>query len=174
MTVATSGSQGWSGLVEFHNCHPDNLADFSSKLCILCAALKCVPLERQFIPCYAWSVSGFDWPCKSGAVLQCDLLCSPSSCSSDHQMMSRPPSAVGYRRPLSHHAHIAMRTKPDMRYKVSCFSLCFGTSIRVEDSNDRLFKQNWTRWCESPGQVFYGFTTSSLKLLHFDVSLTPL
>ncbi|XP_014822994.1 PREDICTED: kinesin-like protein KIF3B [Poecilia mexicana] len=35
----------------------------------------------------------------------------------DHQMMSRPPSAVGYRRPLSHHAHIAMRMKPDMRYK---------------------------------------------------------
>ncbi|MEQ2278122.1 hypothetical protein XENORESO_012882 [Xenotaenia resolanae] len=31
--------------------------------------------------------------------------------------MSRPPSAVGYRRPLSHHAHIAMRMKPDMRYK---------------------------------------------------------
>ncbi|KAK5615401.1 Kinesin-like protein kif3b [Crenichthys baileyi] len=37
--------------------------------------------------------------------------------SSDHQMMSRPPSAVGYRRPLSHHAQIAMRMKPDMRYK---------------------------------------------------------
>ncbi|KAM4737183.1 kinesin-like protein KIF3B [Anableps anableps] len=35
----------------------------------------------------------------------------------DHQMMSRPPSAVGYRRPLSHHAHVAMRMKPDMRYK---------------------------------------------------------
>uniref|UniRef100_A0A3Q2QN98 Kinesin-like protein n=1 Tax=Fundulus heteroclitus TaxID=8078 RepID=A0A3Q2QN98_FUNHE len=38
----------------------------------------------------------------------------------DHQMMSRPPSAVGYRRPLSHHAQIAMKIKPDMRYKVSC------------------------------------------------------
>ncbi|KAM4572002.1 kinesin-like protein KIF3B [Fundulus diaphanus] len=35
----------------------------------------------------------------------------------DHQMMSRPLSAVGYRRPLSHHAQIAMKIKPDMRYK---------------------------------------------------------
>lgn len=42
-------------------------------------------------------------------------------------MMSRPPSAVGYRRPLSHHAHVAMRMKADRRYRVSCFSLCFST-----------------------------------------------
>ncbi|KAK9515774.1 hypothetical protein VZT92_026392 [Zoarces viviparus] len=35
----------------------------------------------------------------------------------DHQMMSRPLSAVGYRRPLSHHAHTAMMMRPDMRYK---------------------------------------------------------
>ncbi|XP_034551878.1 kinesin-like protein KIF3B [Notolabrus celidotus] len=35
----------------------------------------------------------------------------------DHQMMSRPQSAVGYRRPLSHHAHVAMMMRPDMRYK---------------------------------------------------------
>ncbi|XP_017295220.1 kinesin-like protein KIF3B [Kryptolebias marmoratus] len=35
----------------------------------------------------------------------------------DHQMMSRPLSAVGYRRPLSHHAHMAMMMRPDMRYK---------------------------------------------------------
>ncbi|KAI3357873.1 hypothetical protein L3Q82_015538 [Scortum barcoo] len=35
----------------------------------------------------------------------------------DHQMMTRPLSAVGYRRPLSHHAHMAMMIKPDMRYK---------------------------------------------------------
>ncbi|XP_075951617.1 kinesin-like protein KIF3B isoform X1 [Anarhichas minor] len=37
----------------------------------------------------------------------------------DHQMMSRPLSAVGYRRPLSHHAHTAMMMRPDMRYKVA-------------------------------------------------------
>ncbi|KAM6929405.1 kinesin-like protein KIF3B [Lycodopsis pacificus] len=35
----------------------------------------------------------------------------------DHQMMSRPLSAVGYRRPLSHHAHTAMMMRPAMRYK---------------------------------------------------------
>ncbi|XP_041859765.1 kinesin-like protein KIF3B [Melanotaenia boesemani] len=35
----------------------------------------------------------------------------------DHQMMSRPLSAVGYRRPLSQHARMAMIMKPDMRYK---------------------------------------------------------
>lgn len=35
----------------------------------------------------------------------------------DHQMMSRPRSAVGYWRPLSHHARVAMMLKPDMRYK---------------------------------------------------------
>eukprot|EP00064_Thunnus_orientalis_P008516 superscaffoldBa00001015_g8539 len=35
----------------------------------------------------------------------------------DHQMMTRPLSAVGYRRPLSQHAHMAMMIKPDMRYK---------------------------------------------------------
>uniref|UniRef100_A0A3Q3MA17 Kinesin-like protein n=1 Tax=Mastacembelus armatus TaxID=205130 RepID=A0A3Q3MA17_9TELE len=34
----------------------------------------------------------------------------------DHQMMSRPLSAVGYQRPLAHHAHMAMMTKP-WRYK---------------------------------------------------------
>ncbi|XP_068453781.1 kinesin-like protein KIF3B [Clinocottus analis] len=35
----------------------------------------------------------------------------------DHQMMTRPLSAVGYRRPLSHHARVAMMMRPDMRYK---------------------------------------------------------
>ncbi|RVE70293.1 hypothetical protein OJAV_G00062520 [Oryzias javanicus] len=35
----------------------------------------------------------------------------------DHQMMSRPLSAVGYRRPLSRHARRAMMMKPDARYK---------------------------------------------------------
>ncbi|XP_030590418.1 kinesin-like protein KIF3B isoform X2 [Archocentrus centrarchus] len=35
----------------------------------------------------------------------------------DHQMMSRPLSAVGYWRPLSHHAHRAMMLMPDTRYK---------------------------------------------------------
>ncbi|XP_071774794.1 kinesin-like protein KIF3B [Centroberyx gerrardi] len=35
----------------------------------------------------------------------------------DHQMMSRPLSAVGYRRPLSHHARMAMIMRPDIRYK---------------------------------------------------------
>ncbi|XP_072222847.1 kinesin-like protein KIF3B [Leuresthes tenuis] len=35
----------------------------------------------------------------------------------DHQMMSKPLSAVGYRRPLSHHARMAMMMRPDMRYK---------------------------------------------------------
>ncbi|KAM9752203.1 kinesin-like protein KIF3B [Menidia menidia] len=35
----------------------------------------------------------------------------------DHQMMSRPRSAVGYRRPLSHHARMAMMMRPHMRYK---------------------------------------------------------
>ncbi|KAM8864741.1 kinesin-like protein KIF3B [Spinachia spinachia] len=35
----------------------------------------------------------------------------------DHQMMSRPLSAVGYRRPLSHHARMAMIMRPEMRYK---------------------------------------------------------
>ncbi|KAE8293022.1 Kinesin-like protein KIF3B [Larimichthys crocea] len=35
----------------------------------------------------------------------------------DHQMMTRPLSAVGYRRPLSHHARMAMMMRPDMRYK---------------------------------------------------------
>lgn len=39
---------------------------------------------------------------------------------SDHQMMSRPLSAVGCRRPLSHYARMAMITRPEMRYKVSC------------------------------------------------------
>lgn len=41
-------------------------------------------------------------------------------CRSDHQMMSRPLSAVGYRRPLCHHAHMAMMMRADMRYKVGC------------------------------------------------------
>ncbi|KAM4563236.1 kinesin-like protein KIF3B isoform 1-T2 [Odontesthes bonariensis] len=35
----------------------------------------------------------------------------------DHQMMSKPLSAVGYRRPLSHHARMALMMRPDMRYK---------------------------------------------------------
>uniref|UniRef100_A0A1A7YVA3 Kinesin-like protein n=1 Tax=Iconisemion striatum TaxID=60296 RepID=A0A1A7YVA3_9TELE len=35
----------------------------------------------------------------------------------DHLMMSRPRSAVGYRRPLSHHARVAMMLSHDMRYK---------------------------------------------------------
>lgn len=35
----------------------------------------------------------------------------------DHQMMSRPVSAVGYRRPLSHHARVAMVMRPEVRYK---------------------------------------------------------
>ncbi|KAG7257445.1 hypothetical protein CRUP_006127 [Coryphaenoides rupestris] len=35
----------------------------------------------------------------------------------DHQMMSRPVSAVGYRRPLSHHARVAMMMRPEVRYK---------------------------------------------------------
>lgn len=48
------------------------------------------------------------------------------ACFSDHQMMTRPLSAVGYRRPLSHHARMAMMLRSDIRYKVSCAStLCF-------------------------------------------------
>ncbi|KAF3859787.1 hypothetical protein F7725_000042 [Dissostichus mawsoni] len=35
----------------------------------------------------------------------------------DQQMMTRPLSAVGYRRPLSHHARKSMMMRPDMRYK---------------------------------------------------------
>ncbi|XP_005174158.1 kinesin-like protein KIF3B isoform X2 [Danio rerio] len=35
----------------------------------------------------------------------------------DHQMMKRPVSAVGYRRPLSQHARMAMLMRPDVRYK---------------------------------------------------------
>ncbi|XP_075901946.1 kinesin-like protein KIF3B [Nelusetta ayraudi] len=35
----------------------------------------------------------------------------------EQQMMSRPVSAVGYRRPLSHHARMAMMLRPDSRYK---------------------------------------------------------
>ncbi|XP_062419058.1 kinesin-like protein KIF3B [Pungitius pungitius] len=35
----------------------------------------------------------------------------------NHQMMSRPLSTVGYRRPLSHHARMAMIMRPEMRYK---------------------------------------------------------
>ncbi|XP_074537353.1 kinesin-like protein KIF3B [Halichoeres trimaculatus] len=35
----------------------------------------------------------------------------------DHQMMGRPRSAVGYRRPLSHHARVSMMMRPEMRYK---------------------------------------------------------
>ncbi|XP_034445865.1 kinesin-like protein KIF3B isoform X1 [Hippoglossus hippoglossus] len=35
----------------------------------------------------------------------------------EHQMMTRPLSAVGYRRPLCHHARMAMMMKPDTRYK---------------------------------------------------------
>ncbi|XP_068072748.1 kinesin-like protein KIF3B isoform X1 [Danio rerio] len=37
--------------------------------------------------------------------------------NSDHQMMKRPVSAVGYRRPLSQHARMAMLMRPDVRYK---------------------------------------------------------
>ncbi|XP_066527443.1 kinesin-like protein KIF3B [Hoplias malabaricus] len=35
----------------------------------------------------------------------------------DQQMMTRPMSAVGYRRPLSHHARMAMMMRPDARYR---------------------------------------------------------
>ncbi|XP_040919746.1 kinesin-like protein KIF3B [Toxotes jaculatrix] len=35
----------------------------------------------------------------------------------EHQMMTRPLSAVGYMRPLCHHARMAMIMKTDMRYK---------------------------------------------------------
>ncbi|XP_062248596.1 kinesin-like protein KIF3B [Platichthys flesus] len=35
----------------------------------------------------------------------------------EHQMMTRPLSAVGYRRPICHHARVAMMMKPDTRYK---------------------------------------------------------
>lgn len=37
---------------------------------------------------------------------------------SDQQMMTRPVSAVGYRRPLSQHARMAMMMRPEPRYKV--------------------------------------------------------
>ncbi|KAJ8397595.1 hypothetical protein AAFF_G00435940 [Aldrovandia affinis] len=35
----------------------------------------------------------------------------------NQQMMTRPVSAVGYKRPLSQHARAAMTTRPDMRYR---------------------------------------------------------
>uniref|UniRef100_A0A665UXB6 Kinesin-like protein n=1 Tax=Echeneis naucrates TaxID=173247 RepID=A0A665UXB6_ECHNA len=35
----------------------------------------------------------------------------------EHQMMTRPLSAVGYRRPLCQHARVALIMKPDIRYK---------------------------------------------------------
>ncbi|XP_077403217.1 kinesin-like protein KIF3B [Vanacampus margaritifer] len=35
----------------------------------------------------------------------------------DHQMMSRPQSAIGFRRPLCNHARVAMKDGPDLRYK---------------------------------------------------------
>ncbi|XP_077569060.1 kinesin-like protein KIF3B [Stigmatopora nigra] len=35
----------------------------------------------------------------------------------NHQMMSRPQSAIGFRRPLCNHARTAMKDSPDMRYK---------------------------------------------------------
>ncbi|KAB5546402.1 hypothetical protein PHYPO_G00071620 [Pangasianodon hypophthalmus] len=35
----------------------------------------------------------------------------------DQQMMTRPVSAVGYRRPLSQHARVAMMMRPDPRYR---------------------------------------------------------
>ncbi|XP_051961530.1 kinesin-like protein KIF3B [Xyrauchen texanus] len=35
----------------------------------------------------------------------------------DQQMMNRPVSAVGYRRPLSQHARMAIMMRPDVRYK---------------------------------------------------------
>ncbi|XP_063064898.1 kinesin-like protein KIF3B [Engraulis encrasicolus] len=37
--------------------------------------------------------------------------------SDDQKMMTRPVSAVGYRRPLSQHARLAMMMRPDVRYK---------------------------------------------------------
>ncbi|CAI5646564.1 unnamed protein product [Oreochromis niloticus] len=48
----------------------------------------------------------------------------------DHQMMSRPRSAVGYWRPLSHHACVAMMLKPDMRYKMNVI-LCHCSRLRT-------------------------------------------
>nr|XP_014353786.1 PREDICTED: kinesin-like protein KIF3B isoform X2 [Latimeria chalumnae] len=35
----------------------------------------------------------------------------------NQQMMKRPVSAVGYKRPLSHHAQISMKMKPEARYR---------------------------------------------------------
>lgn len=35
----------------------------------------------------------------------------------DHQMMTRPMSAVGFKRPLSQHSRMALMMKPDLRYK---------------------------------------------------------
>ncbi|XP_037131653.1 kinesin-like protein KIF3B [Syngnathus acus] len=35
----------------------------------------------------------------------------------EHQMMGRPQSAIGFRRPLSNHARMAMKDSPDVRYK---------------------------------------------------------
>lgn len=49
---------------------------------------------------------------------------------SDHQMMTRPLSAVGYKRPLSHHSRVAMMMKPDIRYKVSLLSIHLFTFIQ--------------------------------------------
>ena len=37
-------------------------------------------------------------------------------------MLSRPVSAVGYRRPLSQHARVAMVMRPELRYKVNSSS----------------------------------------------------
>lgn len=56
---------------------------------------------------------------------------STQSISRNQQMMKRPVSAVGYRRPLSQHARMSMMVRPDVRYRVrrlySCFSpLCPG------------------------------------------------
>ena len=40
------------------------------------------------------------------------------------QMMARPVSAVGYRRPLSQHARTAMKLRPDARYRVQYSLSC--------------------------------------------------
>lgn len=39
--------------------------------------------------------------------------------SSNQQMMKRPVSAVGYKRPLSQHARTSMMIRPEARYRVS-------------------------------------------------------
>lgn len=58
-------------------------------------------------------------------------------------MMSRPVSAVGYWRPLSHHARTAMMLRPDMRYKVSSFSPPFSV---VNVLTYTYQSEVWTEW----------------------------